>query len=189
MLLAIIIGCEIAFWVFLAAGLAARYLLGWRKTSTALLICVPLIDVALLVATILHLRSGATADWSHGLAAAYIGFSVAFGQSMVRWADQRFAHRFAGGPPPWRPPKYGRARTLYEWREWGKGMLAWAIACALLLAGIWFVGDPARTAALNAWIGRLSVVMGIWLLAFPVSYTLWPKKEPTSAANRSGAST
>ena len=51
--------------------------------------------------------AGRRPNFTHGLAAAYLGFSVAFGHSMVRWADQRFAHRFAGGPPPWRPPKQG----------------------------------------------------------------------------------
>jgi hypothetical protein len=176
MLLAVIIACEIGFWIFLGAGLAARYLLGWRTVSNVLLVCVPLIDLVLLVASVLHLRSGAVADWTHGLAAAYIGFSVAFGQSMIRWADQRFAHRFANGPEPWRPPEYGRERTLYEWREWGKGMLGWAVACALLLAGVWFVDDPIRGAALTAWILRLTMVMVIWLVAFPVSHTIWPAK-------------
>ena len=52
---------------------------------------------------------------------------------LVRWADQRFAHRFAGGPPPWRPPRSGRARVRYEWREWARYALAWVIACAVLL--------------------------------------------------------
>jgi hypothetical protein len=181
MLLAIIIGCEVGFWIVLGAGLATRYLLGWRRTSNILLACVPLVDVVLLVATILHLRSGAVADWSHGLAAAYLGFSVAFGSSMIRWADQRFAHRFAGGPPPWRPPKHGAERTRYEWREWFKGLLGWAVACGLLLAGIWYVGDPARTEQLWAWIARLTVVIVIWLVAFPISHTIWPAKPKTHA--------
>ncbi|GIH04151.1 hypothetical protein Rhe02_22180 [Rhizocola hellebori] len=181
MLLAVIIGCEIGFWVVLGAGLASRYLLRWRPFSTVLLLCVPLIDLVLLIATVAHLRSGATADWSHGLAAAYLGFSVAFGHSMMRWADQRFAHRFAGGPPPWTPPKYGRERTRYEWREWGKGVLGWAVACLLLLAGIWYVADPARTEQLWAWIGRLTTVIVIWLVAFPVSHTIWPAKPKPSS--------
>ena len=181
MLLAIIIGCEVGFWIVLAAGLAARYLLGWRRTSTILLVCVPLVDVVLLVATILHLRAGAVADWSHGLAAAYLGFSVAFGSSMIRWADQRFAHRFAGGPPPWLPPKHGAARTRYEWREWLKGLLGWAVACGLLLAGIWYVGDAARSEQLWAWIGRLTMVIVIWLVAFPISHTIWPAKPKPQA--------
>lgn len=175
MLLAVIAACEIGFWVVLGAGLLARYPLRRPRLGGVLLLCVPLIDLILLAVTVVDLRRGATATFGHGLAAAYLGFSVAFGHSMIRWADQRFAHRFAGGPPPWRPPKGGWARTRYEWREWGKGMLAWAIACALLGAAILLVGDAERTAELRDWIARLSVVMLIWL-AFPVFATVFPPK-------------
>ncbi|MEV7227010.1 MULTISPECIES: hypothetical protein [Polymorphospora] len=172
MVLAVIVACEIGFWVVLGAGLVARYLLRMRRLGAALLVCVPLVDVVLLVATVIDLRGGATATFVHGLAAAYLGFSVAFGHSMVRWADQRFAHRFAGGPPPWKPPKGGPARVRYEWREWGKAVLAWAIACALLGGGILLVGDFARTGELAAWVARLTAVIVIWLLAYPVWTTI-----------------
>lgn len=174
MLLAVIVACEIGFWVLLGAGLVARYPLRMPRLSGALLLGVPLIDLVLLVVTVIDLRRGATATFGHGLAAAYLGFSVAFGHSMIRWADQRFAHRFAGGPAPWRPPKGGWARARYEWREWGKGMAGWAIACGLLGAAIVLVDDAERTAELRAWIGRLSVAMLIWLLAFPIWTTLVP---------------
>src|SRR5687767_3263233 len=100
MLLALIVACEISFWALIAAGLASRYLLGRRRLGAALLVCVPVVDLVLLVATVIDLAGGAVADFGHGLAAAYIGFSVAFGHSLIRWADERFAHRFAGGPPP-----------------------------------------------------------------------------------------
>lgn len=175
MLLAVIAACEIGFWVVLGAGLLARYPLRRPRLGAALLLCVPLIDLILLAVTVVDLRRGATATFGHGLAAAYLGFSVAFGHSMIRWADQRFAHRFAGGPPPWRPPKGGWARTRYEWREWGKGMLGWAVACGLLGLAISLVGDAERTAELRAWIARLSVAMLIWL-AFPVLATVFPPK-------------
>ncbi|MEH0985230.1 hypothetical protein [Micromonospora sp. CPCC 205556] len=176
MLLAVIAACEIGFWVVLGAGLVARYVLRRPRLGAALLICVPLVDLVLLVATALDLRRGATANVSHGLAAAYLGFSVAFGHSMVRWADQRFAHRFAGGPPPVRPPRYGRARVRHEWREWGKGLLGWAIACALLGAGILYVGDAARTQELWGWIRNLTLAIVIWLVAFPVWETIFPRR-------------
>jgi hypothetical protein len=72
MLLAMIAGCEIGFWVVLLAGLSARYLLGLRRVGAVLLAGVPLVDLVLLIAAILHLRSGATADFTHGLAAVSI---------------------------------------------------------------------------------------------------------------------
>ncbi|TDB92877.1 hypothetical protein [Actinomadura sp. 7K534] len=183
MLIAIIVGCEIGFWVVLGAGLLARYPLRLRRTGAALLLCVPLIDLVLLAATAIDLRGGATAGTGHGLAAAYLGYSVAFGHSIVRWADERFAHRFAGGPPPRGKPKYGRARTRYEWREFGKAALATAIACGLLLVMIALVDDPDRTAALSAWLGRLGMVLAIWSI-WPVSHTLWPAKPKKTDASR-----
>jgi hypothetical protein len=175
MLLPVIIAAEIGFWVLLAAGLTARYLLGRRRSGAILLASVPVVDLVLLVATVIDLSRGATADFTHGLAAAYIGVSLAFGHSMVRWADQRFAHRFAGGPSPWRPPAGGRARARYEWREFAKAALAWAVSCGLLLGAIAIVGDAERTEALEAWIVRLTLVLGIWAL-WPITHTLWPSK-------------
>ncbi|MQY03523.1 hypothetical protein [Actinomadura macrotermitis] len=183
MLIAVIAGCEIGFWVVLLAGLVARYPLRMRRTGAALLLGVPLVDVVLLAATLVDLRNGATAGTGHGLAAVYLGYSVAFGHSMMRWADQRFAHRFAGGPPPPPKPKYGAARVRYEWREWGKALLATAIACAVLLGMIALVGDAHRTEALAGWPARLGAVLAIWSL-WPITTTLWPPRPKKTAAPR-----
>lgn len=173
MLVTIIVACEVGFWVFIAAGLIARYPLRRPRLGAVLLICAPVVDLILLGATAIDLSRGAPAEVAHGLAAAYIGFSVAFGHGMIRWADERFAHRFGGGPAPVRPPHYGAERTRREWREFGKAALAWAISCALLVVAILIVGDAARTGELEAWIVRLSVVLAIWSL-FPIGYTIWP---------------
>lgn len=175
MLLLFIVGCEIAFWVFLLAGLAVRYLARMRRLGALLLAFVPLIDLFLLGATVIHLRSGAVADLTDGLAAVYIGFSVAFGPSLVRRMDARFAYRFAHGPKPVRPPRYGREKASYEWQEFRKALLAWGISSTLLLGGFYLVGDGERGAALLAWIARLTLVLLIWLI-WPASYTLWPSK-------------
>ncbi|MEV4315966.1 hypothetical protein [Actinocrispum sp. NPDC049592] len=178
-MLFVIAACEIGFWVILGAGLAARYLLRWKRVSTVLLVCVPLIDVVLLIATVFDLRDGAVANNTHGLAAIYLGFSVAFGHSMMRWADQRFAHRFANGPAPWRPPKDGRERMRYEWREWGKCVLAVGIACAVMLGLMFLASTPERTTILwQGYMPKLGLVVGIWLI-WPVSRS-FSSKEPAS---------
>ena len=173
MLVFVIVASEIAFWLLLLSGLTARYLFRRGRLSVALLVGAPLVDLVLLVATVIDLSRGATAGAAHGLAAAYIGFSVAFGHSLIRWTDERFAHRFAGGPPPWRPPRGGPERVRYEWREFGKAMLAWAIGSGLLLAAIAIVGDAERTEALQGWVLRLTMVVAIWSL-WPITHTLWP---------------
>lgn len=168
MLVAFIVCFEIAFWILLGIALVTRYLLHLRSASTVLLCCLPLVDLALLVVTAVDLHRGTTATAPHGLAAVYIGFSIAFGHTMTRWADQRFAHGFAGGPPPWKPPKRGWGRAGYEWREFGKGLLGAAVSCVLLLAATAYVGDTDRTEALTAWFPKLGLVMLIWFVAFPV---------------------
>ena len=156
-----------------------------RRLGAALLVGAAFVDVVLFVATVIDLRRGATANFTHGLAAAYIGFSVAFGHAMVRWADQRFAHRFAGGPPPWRRPGGGWPRARYEWREWGKGVLGWTVASAMLLAGVVWIDDWARSRALAEWIGRLSLAMLVWLVGWPVWATI-SAAFAAVVANRSG---
>jgi hypothetical protein len=51
----------------------------------------------LLAATVVDLRSESVATFAHGLAAAYLGFSIAFGGVTIEWADGVFARRFTGG--------------------------------------------------------------------------------------------
>lgn len=173
-MLGLIVTCEITFWILLLLGLAARYLLRARKLSAALLICVPLVDVLLLAASVLDLRGGAEADIAHGLAAIYIGVSVAFGGQMIRWADQRFAHRFAGGPRPVPPPKAGREHAAHERRQWLRHLLAYAVGAAVMGLFTLLVGDYARTAPMWGPMGVWSVVVVVdFLISF--SYTLSPR--------------
>jgi hypothetical protein len=182
MIVALIVASEVGFWVLLGAGLLARYLLRLRRLSVVLLLGSPVLDLVLLVATTVDLRRGGTAGPMHGLAAIYLGFSVMFGHAMIRWADQRFAHRFAGGPPPWKPPKGGWARARYEWREWGKAVLACGIAAALLGAGIAMVGDAERATGLVAWLQRMPAVVAIWFVVGPAWATLFPGRAKEDAA-------
>jgi hypothetical protein len=181
MIVGLILASEIGFWVLLGAGLIARYVLRLRRLSVVLLIGSPVLDLVLLVATVVDLRRGGTAGPWHGLAAVYLGFSVMFGHSLIRWADQRFAHRFAGGPPPWKPPAGGWARTRYEWREWGKAVAACAISAALLGAGILMVGDTERAGGLVAWLMRMPAVVVIWFIVGPGWATLFPGRAKEDA--------
>ena len=172
MLLTIIITCEIGFWVLLGAGFITRYVFRLPRVGAALLLAVPVVDLVLLGASVLHLSDEATtADFTHGLAAAYLGYTVAFGHMTVKSADVRFAHRFAGGPAPVKPPRRGRARAQHEWRIWRRATLAWAVACGLLLSAIGLVGDPDRTVALADWIVQLTVLLGIAFL-WPAYFSL-----------------
>jgi hypothetical protein len=164
----LIVGCEAAFWVVLAGALAARYLLRRAALSRGLLLSLPLVDLLLLVFTALDLRRGASATFAHGLATAYVGFTIAFGSVVVEWADRRFAHWFAGGPPPDRSARLGWDAVRYELALWVRALVAWAIALALLVALIAFVGDEARTRDLAAWFRYAFVSAFLWLLFGPL---------------------
>lgn len=179
MIYGVIVACEVGFWVVLVAGLVFRYLLRRPGVGAALLVCVPLVDIVLLVTSALDLRYGrGEANFVHGLAAIYLGVSVAWGHSMVRWADARFAYRFAGGPPPARPPKTGPEHARHERLQWGRHLLAWAVGCALLLGGVVLVGDVDRSQALIRIAGGWTLVLLIDFL-WSFSYILWPRKGKT----------
>ncbi|GGZ20221.1 hypothetical protein GCM10010300_75290 [Streptomyces olivaceoviridis] len=182
MIVGLIIACEVAFWVLLAAGLAFRYVFRKPRTGLALLLCEPLLEIVLLAVTATDLRNGAEPDWRHGLAAVYIGFTVGLGHSTIRWADARVAHRLAGGPPPAKPPRYGTARAVHEWKVAARWILASAVALALLQGAVWYVGDSGDTGSLRAWQQRMLWVIGINVV-IAASYTLFPKRERERGAD------
>ncbi|RPF36290.1 hypothetical protein [Streptomyces sp. TLI_185] len=180
MVVGLIIACEVGFWVLLAAGLAVRYLLKWRRTSVALLLCEPLLELVLFVVTAVDLKNGADPSWEHGLAALYIGYTVAYGHYTITWLDGHAAHRLAGGPRPPKPPRHGLARARHEGRLWLRTLLAAAVACVLLQAAIWYVGDG-DTSSLRAFQWTALRTLGVHGV-IALTYLIWPKKAPAEAA-------
>ncbi|MFP1626563.1 hypothetical protein ACLB9X_15635 [Streptomyces sp. 5K101] len=185
MIVTLIVVCEVGFWVLLAAGLAARYLLRMPRTGAALLLCEPLLEVVLLVATAVDLDNGAEPSWKHGLAALYIGYTVGHGHRTVKWLDGHAAHRFGGAPPPAKPPRYGMARAKHEGRVWLGTLIAAGVTTVLLQIAIWYVGEASRTVSLESWMTvawRAAVIHGLIAL----SYALWPKspRRRSRSANR-----
>lgn len=173
-LVLLILACEIGFWVVLAAGLIARYALRRRRLSTVLLLSVPLIDLVLVTASIADVARGSEPEAVHGLAAMYLGFTVAFGHSIIRWADARAAHRFAGGPKPVKPPQRGLAGLAHEMRELAKAVLAAVIALGVIGTMSTVAGDgllpPAQWLSdpLWGWALRIVVVLGAWIVFGPL---------------------
>lgn len=127
-MIAAIVAAEIAFWVLLLGGLALRYIARLRGPSTVVLAAVPLVDVLLLTFVAIDIARGAPPRREHAFAAIYLGFTVAFGHSVIRWADAHFRHRFAGGPAPTKPPKGSTEEVRALWVEWFRVVLAAAIA-------------------------------------------------------------
>ncbi|MCA2230261.1 hypothetical protein [Nonomuraea aurantiaca] len=195
----LIVGCEVAFWVLLGLGLSARYLVGAPRLGAVLLACVPVIDVMLLVLSTADLYRGATPDLGHALAGVYLGVTVAFGPTMVRWADERVVRatrgRRAGAarageqdgrrreaviveeelePSP-RGSRAGRSHAARERVMWLRHLLAYAIAAATLGVFTLIVGDLDQTVVLWGPMLPWSVALGIDFL-WSFSYTLAPRR-------------
>ncbi|MGW4027880.1 hypothetical protein ACWEFL_00950 [Streptomyces sp. NPDC004838] len=177
MIVALIVICEVGFWVLLAAGLAARYLLRMPRLGLGLLLCEPLLEVVLLAATAIDLRNGAQPGWAHGLAALYIGYTVGHGHRTVKWLDGHAAHRFGGGPPPVKPPRYGVARGRYEIKVWLGTVVGAAVASGLLWLAIWYVDDASRSGSLESWMYQSWKIAGIHGV-ITLTYLVWPRQDP-----------
>ncbi|MFC4402714.1 hypothetical protein [Gracilibacillus xinjiangensis] len=172
----LIVACEIGFWLFVIAGLVTRYILKQKKLSTFLLICTPVVDFILLIATIIDLKNGATATTVHGIAAIYIGVSIAFGHQMIKWADVRFAYYFSNGPKPAKKKKYGKEFAKSEREGWYRHLFAWGIGSCFIFGIVWYINNAEQTAQLMQLFIIWSIVLAIdFVISF--SYTLFPKKE------------
>ena len=152
----------------LALALAARYLLRREGLSRALLLSLPLVDLLLLAFTTLDLKAGTPATFAHGLATAYVGFTVAFGSVAVGWADQHFAYRFADGPSPSKAPSHGWAAVRYEFALWFRSIVAWLIALVLLIALIAYLDDEAVTKPLEQWFRIAFGSAVLWFIFGPL---------------------
>ncbi|MFF4169102.1 hypothetical protein [Streptomyces sp. NPDC001744] len=185
MIVTLVVVCEVGFWILLAAGLAARYPLKMPRTGLALLLCEPLLEVLLLVVTAIDLRNGAVPDWTHGLAALYIGYTVGHGHRTVKWLDGHAAHRLGGAPPPVGPPGYGMARARHEGAVWLGSVIAAAVASGLLLLAALYVGDQGNTDSLRDWMSFAWRAAGVHGL-IALSYAIWPKKAPPEKTPEGG---
>jgi hypothetical protein len=169
-LLAVIVACEIGFWVILLAGLVARYVLRRPGLGGALLLCVPLVDLVLITVSVIDLRIGGTAGLMHSLAAVYLGLTVAFGPELVRRADDWFAHRFDNGPEPAR----SSGNVGDQWKMWSRCLAALMISAGLTLCMYFLAEQSANALTLWNFQLQLAMVTGIWLFAGPIRVTLFP---------------
>lgn len=167
-ILAVIIGCEIGFWVLVIGGLSLRYLLHLRTMSTVVLAAVPILDMLLLVAVALDIHRGSTVEMVHRLAGVYLGVTVAFGHSVIAWADVRFSHWFADGPPPPRRPSKGPEAFRREVAAFGRWLCAAAISGIAVVGLAHAVADPEQASALYGVFPTLGVITVIWFLTGPM---------------------
>lgn len=170
-----IVACEIAFWIVIVSGLFVRYVFKRDKLGLFLLALTPVIDLILIVITSIDLYRGATATQAHGIAAVYIGVSIAFGKSMIEWTDERFQYYLTKkGPKP--KKRFGMDYAKHYVKGWLRHVAAYAIGAVLLAGMIYLIQDPSRTEVLSGILKTWSIILGIdFLLA--VSNFIWPKQK------------
>lgn len=170
-----IVACEIAFWVVILLGFFSRYVLKKHKLGLFFLALTPVIDLILLLAASYDLYHGATATTAHAIAAVYIGISIGFGKSMIKWADERFRYYVTKDGP--KPAKlYGMKYALNYLKGWGRHVLSYGIGAGLLVGVIYLIDDSTRTEAMVEVLKVWTVVLGIDFV-FTISYFIWPRKK------------
>lgn len=176
-----IIAAEITFWIAIFTGLFIRYMSKYKKLSICILLLTPLIDFVLVVLTSMDLRNGAKASFAHGIAAVYIGISIAYGKSMLQWADDKFQKIILKNDIK-KYPLYGIEKGLYEMKMWARHLLAFIIGGILLLSMILYVGEGSFASEKTS---ELLKVLSIWSfvliidLIISFSYIIFPKKSKT----------
>ncbi|WP_050182653.1 hypothetical protein [Domibacillus robiginosus] len=175
----LIIACEIAFWVVILTGLMMRYVFRQEKAGLIFLALTPVIDLLLLIFTVMDLYRGASATIAHGIAAVYIGVSIAYGRSMVHWADKKF-RQYLLKDGSRTESKTGLAFARQDAKNAVRHAFAYAIGAGLLYAIILFIGEGERTEALWQILRIWTIVLAIDLL-ITVSYFIWPKQAKKNA--------
>ncbi|MER1998988.1 MAG: hypothetical protein ABS882_04365 [Lysinibacillus sp.] len=170
-----IVACEIGFWVVILLGLFSRYVLKKNKLGLFFLALSPVIDLMLLITTSVDLYRGATATIAHAIAAVYIGVSIAYGKSMIKWADESFRYYvIKEGPTPIK--LFGMEYAVHNLKAWAKHVLSYVIGAGLLVGVIFLINDSSRTEAMVEVLKVWTLVLGIDL-AFTISNFIWPKEK------------
>ena len=176
MLLLLIVACELGFWVFLFSGLITRYYFKKDMLSRVLLLCVPLLDLILLIATFADLNRGAEVKFAHGLAAVYLGFTVVFGKSVIAWADQKISAKFNSSTDSQTNKLAGWAYAWHEWKVWCKGVVACSVASVILYIAKQTVAHNHQIDSLTDWYYILINLMILWGLFGPIWYSIFHKR-------------
>ncbi|MFS0671610.1 hypothetical protein [Ornithinibacillus sp. 179-J 7C1 HS] len=171
----LIIACEVGFWVFILLGLFMRYVFNRPSLGLFLLALTPVIDVILLIATSFDLYRGTIATTAHALAAIYIGVSIGFGKSMIRWADERFKYYVTKTGQ--KPVKlYGIDYAKNYFKGWLRHLLSYVIGASIIGIIHFLINDYDRTQAMIHILGIWSIVVVIDLI-IAITYFIFPRKQ------------
>ncbi|MEB7757195.1 hypothetical protein FEZ53_09365 [Staphylococcus xylosus] len=174
----LLITAEILFWVFIILGLISRYLMRREKLGLFFFMLTPVIDLTLIITMSLDLLNGAVATMAHGIAAVYIGVSIAFGKQMIRWADERFKY-YVLKTDERLIKNTGIKHAKKYLISWIRHVFAYIIGTGLLWIIIRIVGYSSNVTALVDVIKLWTLILMIDLL-IALSYFIWPRPEKKS---------
>ncbi|SHF42444.1 hypothetical protein [Streptoalloteichus hindustanus] len=165
MFLAVVIGCEVGFWVLLLAGLLTRYLLRAPRVGAALLLLAAGTQVVLLVTGAVDLAGGSTASIAHVIAAVAVAIAAVSGRHHLHTADRWVRRRLGRDQEAPAPPLPPRAHARQKRRDFALRAAEWAVAMALLTGGAALADfDQARSAALFGGMAIWTVVLVVDLV-------------------------
>lgn len=172
MLLALVIGSEVGFFVLLLAGLAVRYLLKMPRTGAVLLALSPLGYLAVLVAGAIDLADGGSADYAHVFGAIIIGIVAVSGRHHLHAMDVWVRRKLAKEP---KPQLSDREFARKQRTDFYRRAVEWAVVVALLAGGYLLTGfDPVRGGELLSGAKFWTVVLVIDFF-WSFSYTVFPR--------------
>ncbi|MFI9380169.1 hypothetical protein [Kutzneria sp. NPDC052558] len=177
-LLTLVIGSEIGFFVLLLAGLAVRYLVKMPKTGAVLLALSPVGYVVVLIVGAVELARGGAADIAHVFGAIIIGIVAVSGRHHLHTMDGWVRRRLAKQP---KPRLHGREFAHKQRTDFYRRTGEWAVVVALLAGGYALTGfDPARGGQLlgGAWFWTVVLIIDFF---WSFSYTVFPRAEKQTA--------
>ncbi len=171
----LIVACEISFWIFIIAGLIARYIFNRKTAGLFLLAMIPIVDLVLIVVTSIDIYRGAEITLAHSIAPIYLAVSLVYGKTMINWADERFLYYVKQeGPKPIR--RIGMDFAKHSMKGSLQHVLAYIIGGTLLLFMIFYIGDSSKTEILWATL-RLWGIIVLIDNAISITYFIWPRKK------------
>ena len=170
-----IIIAEILFWVVIVLGLVVRYVFKQQKLSFYLFVCIPIIDVILLVMTAVDLYYGGKGTIAHALAAVYLGISIVYGKSMIQWADNLF-QRLVYKKKTAKAKLYGMEYGIQQLKGALKHLAAYVIG-ALFLALMLYLSKESFENSAFYQILRLWTIVVVIDFIIAILYIIFPRKK------------
>lgn len=174
-MIAWIITAEIAFWIVIIVGLICRYVFKMPKLSIFFFALTPVIDLLLVLLTAMDLKAGTPASTAHGIAAIYIGVSIAYGKTMIAWADVKFQQWILKASIE-KETLTGMAKGKHEMNMLGRHIVAYIIGTGLLYAMTLFIGSNTDTSPLFQVMKVWGIVLTIDAI-ISISYVIFPSKK------------